>query len=418
MKKSTEYTLVILTLIVCLLIFAGGFLYIRLKLEPFQEVPICYPSKTELRLVINNYLKNHRYSEALDYLKNLTKTEDTELLGLISYYLAKVKYERLNYLASQSKWDNFHKYKEIYLSDILKHTEVILTNLPKTEYTIEAYFLRYWVYRLKGIDVKKKEVFEAFKDELNNYCKDNKEYTIIKEYALRLYKNNRIQKAKQLTNMYLKYLKEYLPQDDFEYKLKTYADSVFAQGNYYSARDIYKEYLKTEQDKISAQLALKGIINQYLNKKEYARAEEFAQLAVNKYSKGIYSDYFQLKLAHCYFEMGKEEKAKEIYYKLLEEYPCSPYREEALEQLADVIMIYSFRDREAAVKELKQLNKYTNSKELKAIFLGKIADVYFLDEQYQKALNVYNALLNEYPNTNLILDAQNQIEKCKQRLKN
>ena len=69
MKKPThtctpgvQVRFIILSLIVCLLIFAGGFLYTRFK--PPLKTPIVYPSKIELRLTIDDYLQNQQYDKA------------------------------------------------------------------------------------------------------------------------------------------------------------------------------------------------------------------------------------------------------------------------------------------------------------------------------------------------------------------
>ena len=122
-------------------------------------------------------------------------------------------------------------------------------------------------------------------------------------------------------------------------------------------------------------------------------------------------------MAQCYFEMEEPQKSKEIYYKLLDEYPYSVYKEEALEQLADAIKIYYFRNKQLAIEQLKELNKYTSNRESKALFLVRIADIYFLDQQYQKALTTYKNILEKHPDTLHIEWIKYKIEKCKERLK-
>jgi hypothetical protein len=421
MKKSTEYTLVISSIIFCLLIFAGGFLYTHLKSKPSLEAPVYYPSKAGLKLTVANCLRDHQYSEVLSYLEGLTKTKDSQLLGQVNYCLAKVKYQRLNYLAGQSRWDEYHEYRKPYLSNILKETDLVLTALPATEEALEAGFLRYWVYESLYIDLRRDEAFADFKDQLDKYCQDNKEYAIIKEYALRLYQENKIQLAKELNSLYLRYLNQYLEPERIKYRLKSYANEVFEGGRHYAAKEIYHDYLKLqlkEDDDLGSQLAFKETIDKYLDKDRFWQAKEFAEMAVANYPQGYLSDYFQLKLAYSYFEMDEPEKSKKLYYKLLEEYPYSEHREEVLEQLVEAIKICSFRDAETAVEELKQLNEYASNKELKALLLVKTADVYFLDEEYQKAQNIYRNILDNYPDTLHREWIEYKIEKSKEKLKN
>jgi tetratricopeptide (TPR) repeat protein len=420
MKKSTEYTLVISSIIFCLLIFAGGFLYTHLKSKPSLEAPVYYPSKAGLKLTVANCLRDHQYSEVLSYLEGLTKTKDSQLLGQVNYCLAKVKYQRLNYLAGQSRWDEYHEYRKPYLSNILKETDLVLTALPATEEALEAGFLRYWVYESLYIDLRRDEAFADFKDQLDKYCQDNKEYAIIKEYALRLYQENKIQLAKELNSLYLRYLNQYLEPERIKYRLKSYANEVFEGGRHYAAKEIYHDYLKLqlkEDDDLGSQLAFKETIDKYLDKDRFWQAKEFAEMAVANYPQGYLSDYFQLKLAYSYFEMDEPEKSKKLYYKLLAEDPDSSYREETITTLAEEVMIYSFRDPEAAIEEIKGLQEYASDRETRASLLFYIADIYFLEDQFQEALIAYQDILTRYPDTNLILAAQNQIEKCKEKLK-
>ena len=419
MKKSAEITLIISTLIVCLLIFAGGFLYLR-HIIP-QEKIIIFPTEIELQQAIDNYIQNHQYDDSLAYLSDFLKTKDSKQLGLVNYYLAQTKYQRLNYLSAESRWDQYHLYNDAYLEEILEETDITLTTLPKTKYALSAHFLRYWTYDQLYLEPKRDETFKIFKKMLNNYSQNDKEFALSKDYALMLYEDNDLQNAKEISGMYIQYLAQNLPREKLILELKSYADAIFEQGKHRVAMDIYMQYLKlkiNQKDELAATLAIKDILIKYMEAEQFTEAREFAELAINTYPNNNLEDYFQLQLALCLFETKEVRKSKEIYCRLLNEYPDSKYRKEVLEKLADAIKIYYFRNKQLAIEELEQLNKYTSNRELKTLFLVRIADIFFLDKEYQKAQDAYKNILETYPDTFHRVWIKNKIDKCKQNLKN
>ena len=415
MKKSTEITFIISTLIVCLLIFAGGFLYLR-HIIP-QEKIIIFPTEIELQQAIDNYIQNHQYDDSLAYLSDFIETKDNNQLGLVNYYLAQTKYQRLNYLSAESRWDQYHLYNDAYLEEILEETDITLTTLPKTKYALSAHFLRYWTYDQLYLEPKRDETFKIFKKMLNNYCQNDKEFALSKDYALMLYEDNDLQNAKEISGMYIQYLAQNLPREKLILELKSYADAIFEQGKHRVAMDIYMQYLGlklSQKDELGANLAIKNILVKYMGAEQFTQAREFAELAINSYPNSNLEDYFQLQLALCLFETKEVRKSKEIYCRLLNEYPDSKYKDEALCQLLDEVKFYSYRNRQAALDEINNLKKYTTNSTTKAYLIITTAETYYLDGQYDKAIDKYNLLLDTYPESVSILHAQKRIKECKE----
>jgi len=147
---------------------------------------------------------------------------------------------------------------------------------------------------------------------------------------------------------------------------------------------------------------------------QFTQAREFAELAINSYPNSNLEDYFQLQLALCLFETKEVRKSKEIYCRLLNEYPDSKYKDEALCQLLDEVKFYSYRNRQAALDEINNLKKYTTNSTTKAYLIITTAETYYLDGQYDKAIDKYNLLLDTYPESVSILHAQKRIKECKE----
>lgn len=417
MKISTERTLIIITITICFLFVTSAFLYLKFKPPLTQQISSL---EDGLKEIIDEYITKEEYDEGIDYLESLKKGKDKKSLALINHYLSHLRYNRLNKLSTASKWQEYHKYKSSYTKNILTETETVLENLPQTKYALEAQFLRCLAYKTLAMDAEEEEEFDKFKESLSQYCNNNKEYNIIKEYALRLYGNNNLPKIKELDEIYLRYLQKYLSEDKVKIELKVYADTFLKEEKYHASSLTYDKYIKLvfkQESQEDATLSLKEIIENYIKVEQFDLARKYAKLAITKYPQSTLIDYFQLKLARSFFELKKPEQAKRIYYRSLEEYPDSKYKENILQQLAEEIMIYSFEDRDKAVNEIKELERYTSIAETEACLLAYIADIYFLDEEYEKALNIYNDTLDKYPDTVLITWIENQIQNCKEGLK-
>jgi hypothetical protein len=120
----------------------GIFLYVR-----DQKVTIL-PLQEDLQLAINKYIQNNNYEQGLAYLEDFKKLKEKTAQGLINYYFAKLKYQRLRFLSNKSQWDEYHIYRDAYISDIIKETEITLATLPYTEFAVHAQFLQYQAYNL------------------------------------------------------------------------------------------------------------------------------------------------------------------------------------------------------------------------------------------------------------------------------
>jgi tetratricopeptide (TPR) repeat protein len=252
---------------------------------------------------------------------------------------------------------------------------------------------------------------------LFQYCKKTNDYTLAKNYALTLYEDNDLLRAKEINDIYITYIEENLPIDQLALELKSYADSILSQGKDRTAVSLHKQYLEIkfdQEDEDKTTQEIKDILDKYIKAKQFYMAREFAELALNKYPNCKLEDYFQLQLALCLFETKEVRKSKGIYYKILDEYPDSKYRSEALCQLLDEVKFYSYRDRQAALEEIESLKKYATNPITKAYLIITTAETYYLDKQYNKAINEYNLLLDTYPESVLALHAEKRIKECKE----
>ncbi len=110
-------------------------------------------------------------------------------------------------------------------------------------------------------------------------------------------------------------------------------------------------------------------------------------------------DYYFLRVGESYFEMGKYNKAREIFNQIISQ-PTNPYYVEAYNQMG-LIEFYN-RNWDKAVEFWFEYLKRERRKDqiIKVKFL--IANAYESNEKLKEAYNIYYSLLPSYPNPDVL----------------
>lgn len=110
-------------------------------------------------------------------------------------------------------------------------------------------------------------------------------------------------------------------------------------------------------------------------------------------------DYYYLRVGEAYFEMGKYQKAREIFTQILSQ-PTNPYYVEAYNQMG-LIEFYN-KNWDQAVEYWMEYLKRERRKDqiVKVKFL--IANAYESNEKLKEAYNIYYSLLPTYPNPDVL----------------
>ncbi len=110
-------------------------------------------------------------------------------------------------------------------------------------------------------------------------------------------------------------------------------------------------------------------------------------------------DYYYLRVGESYFEMGKYNKAREIFTQILNQ-PTNPYYVEAFNQMA-LIEFYNKNWDKAVDYWLEYLKRERRKDQIvKVKFL--IANAYESNEKLKEAYNIYYSLLPSYPNPDVL----------------
>lgn len=110
-------------------------------------------------------------------------------------------------------------------------------------------------------------------------------------------------------------------------------------------------------------------------------------------------DYYYLRVGESYFEMGKYNKAREIFNLILSQ-PTNPYYVEAFNQMG-LIEFYNKNWDKAVEFWLEYLKREKRKDQIVRVkFL--IANAYESNEKLKEAYNIYYSLLPSYPNPEVL----------------
>ena len=110
-------------------------------------------------------------------------------------------------------------------------------------------------------------------------------------------------------------------------------------------------------------------------------------------------DYYFLRVGEAHFEMGRYDKAREIFNQIINQ-PTNPYYVEAYNQMA-LIEFYNKNWDKAVDYWLEYLKREKRKDQIvKVKFL--IANAYESNEKLKEAYNIYYSLLSTYPNPDVL----------------
>lgn len=110
-------------------------------------------------------------------------------------------------------------------------------------------------------------------------------------------------------------------------------------------------------------------------------------------------DYYYFRVGESYFEMGRYNKAREIFNKVLSQ-PTNPYYVEAFYQMG-LIEFYN-QNWDQAVEFWHEYLKRERRKDLIVKVKFLIANAYESNEKLKEAYNIYYSLLPSYPNPDVL----------------
>ncbi len=405
-------------------------------------------NEDELFLVSQKAFEDGFYDVAIRYINQLLEQfPQTDKSVQANLLLGQCYFFKTQYLKAYDVFSKLLKYQEFkdatfywlgetYLkgSDYSKAEEQykkIIELYPNSIYLPQAYYSLGWVYFETNQYEKAKETFlELIKYFPTNQLAEDTYFKIAEcEFNLQDYKNavGRFQEYNQIYPNSTRHAESYFFIAESFYYLE---DPLTAITYYAKSADKAYDSKLSLMSKVSMGWAYLKIGKHDLAKKSFEEALELSK------QKGIMSDDVFLGLANLYSETQEYEKAREAYDSLIINFPNSKRIVEAL--LGKANIQYLLKDYPAAINTYQELiNKYakdkeyaeviektyfglawsylknknidlsiktfeeiknkTDNKTVKISALTQIGDAYQDIEDFEKAIEIYDRLLKDFP---------------------
>jgi TolA-binding protein len=219
-----------------------------------------------------------------------------------------------------------------------------------------------------------------------------------------------------------------------DYALFQIANSYYRSERTYDAVTTFRRFLETYPESRLSQQAQYNIAYIYLNTGNYSQAVEEFQTVINKYPGSSWAARAQYNIGDTYYNAGDYEQAIAAYETVMSKYPNSDYIIEAangieyaqtsagnpdaassvledfLEENPQTSMADRLRFRKAdkmmqsgnyqgAIDEFQQYMRITNDEELLPDAQFNLASAYEQDNQMSEAVSAYQAVVQEYPDS-------------------
>ena len=354
-----------------------------------------------------DYFSDERYSEFIQFLKESFQG-DKELAVYLSYYTALARYQQLEYLQKEQKWEEYFDQGNGYKTEILDNVQKAVDGTePQDSLHIRSLILL-WRFHRDQQDAFHQQSMEDMIKAVTEYAKNAQEIAPIKDAADTLQSYG--EKVKSET-LYRQYAEKLALTAGGAAELKDFARGVYTEGNLDFAQVLYDVYIDNAArtnplDKTIADL--KEIAGLFLSHKEttayavkmYDKMEELG-------GKSIFDEPMTLQRGFAVVRIKDYPKAKDIYQDFIKKFPCSSHYDEALFKLG-VIYTYVLRDKDKGRLCFEQVAQKKDSGPLKECGADVqkttpwlISSLYQLgllshwDSDIPKAKEYYNLLLEK-----------------------
>lgn len=361
MKKS-KFRFLVLGLFFCSvissLIFAKdeATLDCKRQIEELKEFKGDCPCFTA---VMEEYLKDNKYTEFVDYLKSLAQ-KNKSASTCAHYYIVLTRYRQLKYLEEKQLWDEYFNQGNSYRDDLTTFARAAI-DATKPSDALNIYSrLVLWQFHQDQQDAFAQESLTALTDTVSEYAKSAVDFKPLREVADILSKYGENLKSKELYRLYAQKIITLETKDE---ELLRLASDFFGQGNLGLAETLYDAYIERlikASPKEKALAALIELAKQFSYQPDKPNDPLYAEKLFIKLEELGGKEVFNQELMYMRannLEKAKEyTKAKDYFIQLTSLYPGSNYADEA-DYKTGIIFTYILRNAKEGEVYFKKLAK-------------------------------------------------------------
>jgi TolA-binding protein len=370
----------------------------------------CCASIEELK---TKYLKDNRYGEFMGFLDSFKDKLTPQ--PCLNYYKALTRYLQLKYLEEKQSWDEYFAEGNTYREQIIENTKKVFAQTQSNDCLRPKSRLLLWKFHSGQQDTFTEQALGDLMGDINVYTEQTQDAALAKEIADELLAYGEKAKARQLYKLYVDKL---VSGNISDTQLKDIAEGFYKENNLELAETVYDIYIERiskaiAPDKLVPELfriagmfayKAKGPCDMAYAEKIYARIEELG-------GKGVFSQEAIYLRAFNLEKLKDYKKAAELYLQLIQLYPDTSHFDEAVYKIAMIDAYVSADIKEARMYFEKLIAKSTISPQVISSFyqLGLLAQ---WEGDLTKAKGYYDTLINN-PGNNQPMTT----ERAKERLK-
>jgi len=438
--------------------------FFELLLQRYPNSALREPAASLLLYSLNN-IKNFDRAVTLGskYLKDFPQ-ETSPWRGKTLYFLADAFYYKASYLEAEKRWlESIEKFSHleigpyaklgfaysIYNQRRYKEAYEIFNSMSRIPFEDSSLIIATYL-GLGYTQFNQGEYFkalDAFEGIYNVYLKDERcgipglFYAGMCYYNLEYY-SNAIEAWEKLIrsypmaersaeagfrtgDTYFKALEYEKARALFRWVVENHPLSEFARSSqlaiaqgYYNQRNFdeaireFQKFLDLFPTSPEAVSARKGMEMCYYQKG--LESTEAMQLFVEKFPQSELAADGQYQIAHKYFDGGDYKQAIDEFLKVGVNFPNSSYAPDALLLAAECALNLKNWERTIEIYT-RYLNYYPQGKERDGVYFN-LATSYFSLKDYANAMGNFKAVVDSFPNSSYVVNAQHNVDVCKRLL--
>jgi len=424
--------------------------WVSLEMAPAASFAQTQDQEKELFLLAQKSFEDGFYDIAMNFIDQLFKTYPDTTRGVeANLLLGQCYFFKSQYLKAYEIFQNLLKSTELKDATLFwlgetylkgadyqqaeKQHQQLVEVYPNSIYTPQAYYSLGWNYFEQNKFEKAKESFlKMIKLFPTHELTEDAAFKLGEcEYNLHLYPQtiqhytNYLHDFPQSTRQaetYFYIAESYYYTEDFLTAIAYYAKtaemsydnklilmgkvsmgwSYLKLGKFKLAQDHFDEALRFSEEKgILSDDVYLGQASVYTESKEYDKAlKAYFQLIENFPKSQRLADGY-LGVANIFYILKRYPDAIQRYQKIIDQFSTDLSRQEILEK-AYFGLAWSYLkagDIDLCVKSFESINEHTSNKTVKISALTQIGDAYQDVDQLEKAVEVYDRILNDYPDS-------------------
>ena len=303
------------------------------------------------------YFQENKYSEFIDFLNNY-KITDQSNKPCINYYQALTRYAQLSYLEEKQSWDEYFANGNDYRQQIVDGVNKVIAQTNASDGLRSKSRLLIWQFHHGQQDAFHEQALIDLMTDVKAYAQASQDTALVKYIADALLSSGQKSSARELYKLYVDKLVEGKMTDA---ELKNIAAGFYKEQNLELAQTVYDIYIERVSnslppDKFIAQLFEIASLFVYKQTGLYdmAYAEKIYALVEARGPKDAFNQETIYLRAFNLEKMNAYQDAQKFYLQLTQAYPDTKYFQEATYKIA-MINAYVLANISEAMKYLQIL---------------------------------------------------------------